>query len=121
DPGDTRMGGQNMVFTNSQLMCTLATEVTDSNSNQVMPAAWFVLHPTFSGGTLSATLTTQGIISLNGASFLRPAFAMNTQLFGAIVGTQVGPSDFPSSAFDRFNGFTPGSVTISRAGNTPDD
>ena len=121
DPGDFRMGGQNIVFTNSQLFCTLATEVTDSFGNQVMGAAWFALHPTITGGTLGATLSQQGIISLNGASFLRPAVAMNTQLFGAVVGTQVGVSDFPSSAIVGFNGFIPGGVQITRAGNEPAD
>jgi len=122
DPGDDRMGGQNIVFTNSQLMCTLATEVTDSGGNQIMAAAWFVLHPTISGGTLAATLTTQGIIALdNQTSFLRPAIAFNTQLFGDVVGAQVGPNDFPSAAFVPFNGFTPGSVVIARAGDEPLD
>lgn len=121
DPGDFRIGGQNIVFTNSELFATLATEVTDSFSNQVMGAAWFVLHPTITGGTLNATVTAQGIISLDGASFLRPAIAMNTQLFGAVVGTQVGPTDFPSSAIVGFNGFTQGDVQITRAGNEPED
>ncbi len=121
DPGDFRVGGQNVVFTNSQLFATLATEVTDANNNQVMAAAWFVLHPKFSGGNLSATVSAQGIISLTGASLLRPAFAMNTQLFGALVGTQVGPKNFPSSAIVGFSGFTPGSVQITRAGNEPAD
>lgn len=121
DPGDFRVGGQNVVFTNSQLFATLATEVTDANNNQVMAAAWFVLHPKFSGGNLSATVSAQGIISLTGASLLRPAFAMNTQLFGALVGTQVGPNNFPSSAIVGFNRFTPGSVQITRAGNEPAD
>jgi hypothetical protein len=119
DPGDFRM--QSVSFTNSQLFACLPTEVTDGNGDQQMAAAWFVLHPTITGGTLNATVTAQGVVATDGASLLRPALAMNTALNGAMVFTMVGPNDFPSSAFVPFFTYTPGSIQLARAGNEPED
>jgi hypothetical protein len=119
DPGDFRM--QSVCFTNSQLFACLPTEVTDGGGHQQMAAAWFVLHPTITGGHLNATVTTQGVVAMDGASLLRPALAMNTQLNGAMVFTLVGPSNFASAAFVPFTTYTPGSIQIARAGNEPED
>jgi hypothetical protein len=119
DPGDFRV--QSVSYTNSQLFVALPTEVTDGSGNQQMAGAFFVLHPTISGSTLTATVTAQGVVAMDGASLLRPALAMSTQLNGAMVFTMVGPNNFPTAAFVPFTTYTPGDIQIARAGNEPED
>jgi hypothetical protein len=119
DPGDFRV--QSVAFAGNQLFVALPTEVTDINNNQVMAAAWFALYPTITGIIPSATVTAQGIISLNGASLLRPNLVMNSSLFGGMVATLVGTNNYPSSAVVAFDAFTPHTVHIARTGNEPAD
>jgi hypothetical protein len=119
DPGDVRP--LSSMFTGGRLWATLGSEVTDQNGDQRMAAEYFAFSPKIVNGTLSATLATQGVVSLTGANLLRPAIAMNAQSNGGMVFTLVGPNDFPSSAFVPLNGPTVGAIQISRAGNEPED
>ncbi len=119
DAGDVRV--LSVVFSAGRLWATLGTEVTDANGAQRMAAAFFALSPKIVGGTLSASVITQGVISETGASLLRPAVAINAQNKGGMVFTLVGPNDFPSSAFVPINDVTVGPIHIARAGNEPED
>jgi len=119
DSGDFRV--LSVVFSAGRLWATLGTEVTDGNGDQRMAAAFFALSPQIVGGTLSASVITQGVISETGASLLRPAIAVNAQNKGGMVFTLVGPNDFPSSAFVPIDDVTVGPINIARAGNEPED
>lgn len=119
DPGDVRV--QSVAYTNNLLIVALPTEVTDVNNNQVMAAAWFALSPTLTGIVPSATVTAQGIISVDGASLLRPNLVMNSSLFGGMVFTLVGTNNYPSTAVIAFDALAPHTVHIARTGNEPAD
>ncbi len=119
DPGDFRV--QTAVYSGGALWASLGSEVTDGNGDQRMAAAYFDLSPAIVGGTLSATLTTQGVVFETGTNLLRPAIAINTPGNGAMEFTLVGPNDYPSSAFVPINGVTVGAINIARAGNEPED
>lgn len=119
DPGDFRV--QTAVYSAGQLWATLGSEVTDANGDQRMAAAYFALTPKIVGGTLSATVKTQGVISETGVNLLRPAIAVNALNQGGMVFTLVGPNDYPSSAFVPINRAIVGAINIARAGNEPED
>ena len=85
---DDRMG--DAVWANGKLWGALNTIVkTQSGSSQV-GAAYFAFTPSVSGGQVSATVAKQGYVTVNKASVLYPAIAMNNAGKGAIVFTVVG-------------------------------
>jgi hypothetical protein len=119
DPGDFRILSATLV--NGRLWCTLNSKMKDGNGNDVETPAFFALVPQVSGGTLSASVATQGVLSRTGVHLMYPAIAVNAQGNGAIVFTLVGPDNFPSSAFAAVSGDSVGPIRISATGQLPED
>jgi hypothetical protein len=119
DPGDFRIISATLV--NGRLWCTLNSMMKDANGNQVEAPTFFALVPQISGGKLSASVATQGVLSLTGVDLMYPAIAVNAQGNGAIVFTLVSPDNFPSSAFAAVSGDSVGPIRISAAGQLPED
>ena len=117
---DDRM--EDAVWVNGKLWGALNTIVKTQNGSSQVGAAYFALTPTVSGGQVSATVAKQGYVTVNNASVLYPAIAMNNGGAGAIVFTVSGKDYFPSAAYSRLT-LTggAGSVHIAAAGAKPAD
>ena len=119
--GDDRI--QNASYAAGRIWCALGAQITGATPSQSrMAADYFCFAPGFRGGTLSATLLTQGTIDAGGSThLLRPAVVCNASNKGGLVFTQVGLSDYPSSAFVPIDDLNVGTITLSSAGKVPQD
>ena len=117
---DDRM--EDAVWVNGKLWGALNTIVKTQNGSSQVGAAYFALTPAVSGDEVSATVAKQGYVTVNNASVLYPAIAMNNGGAGAIVFTVSGKDHFPSAAYSRLT-LTggAGSVHIAAAGAKPAD
>jgi hypothetical protein len=117
---DDRMG--DAVWANGKLWGALNTIVKTQNGSSQVGGAYFAFTPTVSGDQVSATVAKQGYVTVNNASVLFPAIAMNNAGQGAIVFTVSGKDYFPSAAYSRLT-LTggAGSVHIAAAGVKPAD
>ncbi len=121
DGGDTRV--LSLSYSGGRLYLTLATSALDGNGKSVVGGAYAIFSPTFRSNVLSASVLAATYLVVNGASFLRPAIAVNAQGQGAIAGTLVSPALYPSAAFVPVNGpFTvPSTIHVASAGTLPED
>ena len=110
------------VLVNGKLWGALNTIVKTQNGSSQVGAAYFAFTPTVSVGQVSASVAKQGYVTVNNASVLYPAIAMNNNGAGAIVFTVSGKEHFPSAAYSRLT-LTGGAgpVHIAAAGAKPAD
>jgi hypothetical protein len=117
---DDRM--QDAVLVNGTLWGALNTIVKTQNGSSQVGAAYFALTPSVGNGNVSAVVAKQGYVTINGASVLYPAIAMNNDGKGAIVFTVSGKAYFPSAAYSRLTLVSgAGPVHIARLGVKPAD
>lgn len=117
---DDRM--EDAVWVNGKLWGALNTIVKTQTGSSQVGAAYFAFSPSVSGGQVSATVATQGYVTVNNASVLFPAIAMNNAGQGAIVFTVVGPGHYPSAAYSLLTlAQGAGPVHIAAAGTRPAD
>ena len=120
DGDDDRM--QQVVFAAGSLWSALGTVVKGPNGPVRVGAAWFIVTPSWSGGTLSARMANQGYVAPSGNSVSYPSIGVNASGKGVMTFTLVGPDYFPSAGFvkiDAVNGTGP--IQIAAAGAGPDD
>uniref|UniRef100_Q021Z3 Uncharacterized protein n=1 Tax=Solibacter usitatus (strain Ellin6076) TaxID=234267 RepID=Q021Z3_SOLUE len=120
DGDDDRM--QQVVFAAGSLWTSLGTVVKPPNGPVRVGAAWFIVTPSWSGGTLGAAMTNQGYVAANQNNLAYPAIGVNSLGKGVMTFTLAGPDYFPSAAFatlDKVNGA--GSIQIAAPGAGPDD
>ncbi len=113
---------QQVVFADGKLWAALNSVVKPENGPVRVGAAWFILAPTSTSRSVSATVANQGYVVANQNYVLFPAIGVNAAGKGAISFTLVGPDFFPSAAFaslDVVNGA--GDVQIAAVGALPDD
>lgn len=117
DVNDDRM--QQVEYVSGQLYATLNTGVGPTKGGNRSAAAWFVVKPTGSAGTV----THQGYVALGGgASVLYPAIGLDASGDGVMTFSIAGPAYFPSAAFMQFDHTAPvGKIFISAAGTAPED
>lgn len=117
---DDRM--QDAVWVNGKLWGALQTVVKTPTGSSQVGAAYFAFTPSVSSGQVSATVAKQGYVTVNNASVLFPAIAMNNAGKGAIVFTVSGKDYYPSAAYARLTlADGAGPVHIAEAGKTPAD
>jgi len=117
---DDRM--EDAVWVNGKLWGALNTVVKTQNGYTQVGAAYFAFTPTVSGSQVSASVAQQGYVTVNKASVLYPAIAMNNAGRGAIVFSLVGPDYYPSAAYARLTlADGAGPVHIAAAGVKPAD
>jgi hypothetical protein len=117
---DDRM--EDAVYANGKLWGALNSVVKTPNGSSAVGAAYFAFTPSVAAGQVSATVAAQGYVSVNRASVLFPAIAMNDAGQGAVVFTVVGPDFFPSAAYARLTSAgAAGSVHIAAPGAKPAD
>lgn len=120
DGDDQRM--QQVVFADGHLWTTVGTTL-QVGSNVVDGAAYFVIKPNWSNGSLSAGVTRQGYVAAADAFVTYPAIAVSEAGRGAMVFTLTGPNYFPSAAYvpiSLANG-TGSAIRLAAAGAAPDD
>jgi hypothetical protein len=113
---------QQVVFAGGKLWMALNSVVQPENGPVRVGAAWFILTPTSTSGSVSATVVKQGYVVANQNYVLFPAIGVNSAGKGAISFTLAGPDFFPSAAFatlDVVKGA--GDIQIAAAGTVPDD
>lgn len=116
---------QQVTFANGMLWTSLPTVVKTPEGPVRAGAAWFILSPSVSGGTLTASVFNQGYVAINSPkqdSVLFPSVGVNAAGKAVIAFSIAGEDFFPSAgyaALDASNGA--GSIVISFPGVVPDD
>jgi hypothetical protein len=120
DSNDDRM--QQTVYASGALWSALSTVMKTGNGPVRVGVAWFIVTPSWSGGTLGASMKNQGYVSVDQENLAFPSVGVNSSGKGIMAFTLVGPDYYPSAAYttiDAVNGT--GSVHIAAAGAVPDD
>src|SRR5258707_3208943 len=113
---------QQVVFADGKLWTALNSVAQPDNGPVRVGAAWFILTPASTSGSVSATVANQGYVVANQNYVLFPAIGVNAAGKGVISFTLAGPDFFPSAAFatlDAANGA--GDIQIAAPGPLPDD
>jgi hypothetical protein len=99
DSGDDRM--QQTQSIGGEVYGELTTSVTiPSDPSARAGAAWFDVHPSLSGGVLSAAkMRRQGYVTLSGNDVIYPALQVTPSGHAAMVMTLTGTAHFPSAAY----------------------
>ena len=101
DGGDDRM--QQVVEVDNTLFGSLTTAVGAAAAPRSGIAYWGI-KPTWTGGTLDATVRVEGTVAVDGNFLQRPSIALNHQGKGLIAFSLIGPDFFPSASdigFDK--------------------
>jgi hypothetical protein len=113
---------QQVVFADGKLWSALNSVVKPDNGPVRTGTAWFILSPTSTPGSVSATVANQGYVVADRENLLYPAIGVNTSGKGVISFTLVGPDFFPSAAYATLDATKgAGDIQISGPGALPDD
>jgi hypothetical protein len=106
-------------YTNGHLYAQLDSGTTSNTS----AADWFILKPSLSGTTLSASMVHQGSVQVKNTSLLYPYTAVNARGNGYLLFSLSGKNNYPSPAYIAYNGATgpSGPVRIATPGAAPED
>jgi hypothetical protein len=105
-------------YVNGQVYGQLDT-ATASGSNAVN---WFIIAPTLSGTTLTATMEHQGVVAVKGTSLLYPYTVVNSSGVGYLLFSLSGASNYPSPGYISYNVDGPtGPVIVATPGAAPED
>ncbi len=117
---DDRM--QQVVFAGGKLWSALSSVVKPPNGTVRVGAAYFIVSPSWTGGSLGGSIVNQGYVSVNRNSVLYPAIGVNSTGQGVMGFTLVGDDYYPSAAYVRLNAATgAGAVNLVAPGAAPDD
>lgn len=117
---DDRMN--QVVYAGGKLYGAVNSIIKPSNGPVRTGTAYFIVTPSWPGGSFDATATGGGYVSVSEASVLFPAIAVNAAGAGAMTFTLVGPGHFPSAAFATLDaGGHVGAVHLAAAGAGPED
>lgn len=117
---DDRMN--QVVFANGHLWGGVNTVVKTPNGPTRSGIAYFIVTPSLSIGSLSASIANQGYVSVNQNSVVFPSIGVNTSGKGVMTFTLVGGNYFPSAAYtpiDAVNGA--GAVHVAGPGASSQD
>jgi hypothetical protein len=119
DSNDTRM--QQVVYAGGKLYGALDTALTVGGASQA-GIEWFIVNPSTTSNSLSATVSKQGYLGLAHANLTYPAIGVTAGGKGVMAFTLVGPDDFPSAAYASIGAEDGvGAVHVAKAGVGPDD
>ncbi len=117
---DDRMN--QVVFVNGKLWSGVNTVVKTPNGPTRVGIAYFIVTPSLSTGTLSASIASQGYVAVNQNNVLFPSIGVNAAGRGVMSFTLVGPSFFPSAAYTTIDAVgAAGDVHIASLGAGPED
>jgi hypothetical protein len=105
-------------FVDGQIHAELDTATAGGNDG----VDWFILKPSLSGTTLTATVVNQGLVKVRDTSLLYPYTALDSHGTGYLLFSLSGPHNFPSPAYISYSGSGPtGPVMIATPGAAPED
>lgn len=113
---DDRMN--QVVFAGGKLWSGVNSVVQTPNGPTRVGIAYFVVAPSDPSGTLSASMSSQGYVSVNQEYTLFPSIGVNDAGQGIMTFTLVGPDFYPSAAYVKLGD---GTIHISGAGKGPED
>jgi hypothetical protein len=119
---DDRMN--QVVFADGKLWTGLNTSAKTPNGPVRTAVAWFILSPSVTGGTVSASVANQGYIAIddsNQQNVMYPSVGVNSQGKGVVAFSVVGTNFFPSTGYAPIDVNGAGAIRISGAGAFPDD
>jgi hypothetical protein len=115
---DERMN--QVVFADGKLWSGITTVVAGGGADRT-GIAWFAVDPSVSGGTLSASVGSQGYVAVANENVAFPSIGVNTDGKGVMVMTLVGVDYYPSVAYTPIDATGTGDVHIAAAGRLPED
>ncbi len=105
-------------YVNGQVYAQLDTATT-SGSDAV---DWFIIAPTLSGTSLTATVPHEGVVAVKGTSLLYPYTVVNSAGVGYLLFSLSGASNYPSPGYVSYNIDGPtGPVMVASPGTAPED
>ncbi len=117
---DDRM--QQVMFDGIHLWSGLNTVVKPDNGPTRVGLAYFIVRPSFGAAGLTASIASQGYVSVNRNSVLFPAAGVNPSGQGVLGFTLVGQDFFPTAAYVRLSVAAPPDVVrVAAAGAGPED
>jgi hypothetical protein len=120
DPDDQRM--QQVVYAGGNLWSSVGAALQVGN-NILDGAAYFIIKPSWKGGTLQASVTRQGYVATTNNNLIYPAIGVSDNGSGAMVFTLTGPDYFPSAAYVPITlaSGTKRAIRLAGKGVAPDD
>ena len=119
DGNDSRM--QQVTYANGKLWGALDTAVNDNGTDRV-GIEWYVLKPTVTATSVSASVALQGTLSAPGNNVTRPALAVTESGRGVMGFTLVGQNHFPSAGYTGMDAKVgAGNVEVVAEGKGPQD
>jgi hypothetical protein len=120
DTNDDRMN--QVVFANGMLWAAANTAVKPPNGPVVGGIAYFIVSPSDSSGTLSASMALQGYVGVSNEDVLFPSIGVTPGGGAVMAFSLVGPDFHPSAAYARVSATSgAGDIHIAGAGALPDD
>ena len=120
NPDDGRISA-NPFYVNGQIWAVASTAVTRANGLSGDGVAWFQVAASGGAPALSASVTSQGVISPGGRNLLYPAIAINAGGQGGIGVTVAGAGIYPSTGVISMPEFAAAIVHVTGVGALPDD
>ena len=119
DTNDDRMN--QVVWAGGRLWAAVDTDVLVHGKHRAA-LSWFSIQPKhLSSGKLGARVQAQGYVAFNGIDASYPSIALTDDGRGAMVFSVSGGAHYPSSAYVRFDQFTPAAARIAGEGAAPLD
>lgn len=115
---DDRMN--QVVYAGGKLWSGVNSVVQTPNGPTRVGIAYFVVSPSDPNGTLSATMASQGYVSVNQENTLFPSIGVNDAGQAIMTFTVVGPDYYPSAAYFKL-GSSDTAIHIAGAGQGPED
>src|SRR3954454_17870259 len=111
-----------VVFAAGHLWSGINTAVKLPTGATVSGLAWFAVAPSDRTGTLSACVTRQGYVTLDGESAMFPSIGVTSAGKAVMAFSASGPNRFPSAAYAPLSLTSgAGAVRIAAAGTQPED
>ncbi|MEW1952437.1 hypothetical protein [Terrabacter sp. NPDC080008] len=120
DSNDTRM--QQVMYANGKLWGALDTAINPDGGAQRAGIAWFIVKPSVSGGSLSATMAMNGYLGHAGMDLTYPAIGVTPSGRGVMAFSYTGDTAYPSSGYTAIDALVgTGPVSTAAAGMAADD
>jgi hypothetical protein len=110
------------VYAGGKVWGAVNTVVKGPNGVARTGIAWFIISPSWAGGSVGGSVANQGYVNVNNQNVVFPAIAANAAGKGIISFTLVGPDYFPGVAYVRVDAaHAPTQVKVARWGSGPAD
>jgi hypothetical protein len=120
DSNDTRM--QQVMYANGKLWGALDTAINPDGGAQRAGIAWFIVKPSLSSGSLTATIARQGYLAKAGADLTYPAIGVTASGRGVMAFTYTDGVTFPSAGYAAIDAIVgTGPISIAAQGKATDD